>query len=195
MGITVASPKMSRLAAVSVLALVLAGCSSTISGSGIASTPGSASTSQPSTSTAGHSPVKFDPCKDIPANIITQLQLDDGAPRADSQNGGEIKNVFCMYHSRGDYYLTIAASNYTLDMLKKAGNYWGFQDLEIGGRPALFGYRMPEPSVDSCALNIAASTGVYGVMVGTARHSFAPYPDCLTAARTNAEVLAPYFPQ
>nr|WP_134085624.1 DUF3558 domain-containing protein [Mycobacteroides salmoniphilum] len=186
---------MSRIAVVALLALVLAGCSSTISGSETASTSGSATTSQPPTGAAGHAPVKFDPCKDIPANVIAQLQLDDGTPRPDSQNGGEIKNVFCMYHSRGDYYLTIAASNYTLDMLKNAGNYWGFQDLEIGGRPALFGYRMPEPSVDSCALNIAASTGVYGVMVGTARHSFAPYPDCLAVARTNAEALVPYFPQ
>lgn len=186
---------MLRMAVGAVLTLLLAGCSSTISGSGTTSTSNSVAPSQPPTSTAGHTSVKFDPCKDIPANVITQLQLDDGSPRPDSQDAGEIKNVFCMYHSRGDYYLTIAASNYTLDMLKKAGNYWGFQDLEIGGRRALFGYRTPEPSVDSCALNIAASTGVYGVMVGTARHSFAPYPDCLTAARTNAEALVPYFPQ
>lgn len=186
---------MLRVAIGTVLTLLLAGCSSTTSGSGITSAPDSDAPSQPPTSTAAQASVKFDPCKDIPTNVITQLQLDNGAPRPDSQNGSEIKNVFCMYHSRGDYYLTVAASNYTLDMLKKADNYWGFQDLEIGGRRALFGYRTPEPNVDSCALNIAASTGVYGVMVGTARHSFAPYPDCLTAARTNAEALVPYFPQ
>ncbi|CPR80782.1 Protein of uncharacterised function (DUF3558) [Mycobacteroides abscessus subsp. abscessus] len=190
----VSRPKMLRMAIGAVLTMLLTGCSSTISGSGTTSISDSDAPSQP-TSTTEHTSAKFDPCTDIPANVIAQLQLDNGTPRPDSQNGGEIKNVFCMYHSRGDYYLTVAASNYTLDMLRKADNYWGFQDLEIGGRPALFGYRTPEPSVDSCALNIAASSGVYGVMVGTARHSFAPYPDCLTAARTNAEALVSYFPQ
>lgn len=88
--------------------------------------------------------------------------------------------MFCMYDSSGEYFLTIAASNYTLDKLRNANNHWGYRDLEIGGRQALFGYGKPEPDTESCALNIAASTGVYGVLIGTAHHSFAPTRTALT---------------
>ncbi|MUM22503.1 DUF3558 domain-containing protein [Mycobacterium sp. CBMA271] len=179
------------------VALAVAGCATPISGSPASAPAGSlAVSSTPTTTTPTGLPhVTFDPCKDVPASVIAQLQLDERPPRLDTQTDGQIENVFCKLHSRGDYYLTIAASNYTLDNLRKADNYWGYQELVIGGRRALFGYGKPEPNADSCALNIAASTGVYGVLVGTGDDSFAPYSDCLTAARTNAEALAPYFPR
>ncbi|WP_083337869.1 DUF3558 domain-containing protein [Mycobacteroides franklinii] len=187
---------MSRALLAVLLAITVAGCSPSVPGAATtSSTPTSSGTSSIPTNSGGRAHITFDPCKDVPAGVIAQLQLDDGTPRPDTQTDGEIENVFCKYHSRGSYYLTIAASNYTLDMLKNAGNLWGFQELQIGGRPALFGYRTPEPNKESCSLNIAASTGVYGVLVGTGRDSFSPFPDCLTAARTNAETLVAYFPQ
>lgn len=187
---------MLRAVLLALLAITTMSCSHPVPGAATTSSiPTSNGTSPIPKNGGGRTHITFDPCKDIPASVISQLQLDDGAPRPDTQTDGEIENVFCKYHSRGSYYLTIAASNYTLDMLKKAGNLWGFQDLQIGGRPALFGYRTPEPNTESCSLNIAASTGVYGVLVGTGRDSFAPFPDCLTAARTNAETLVAYFPQ
>ncbi len=185
---------MSRIAIVVLLALALAGCSSKVSGSATTSISDSRATSHVPTSAAAPSATAFDPCKDIPGNVIAQLGL-VGPPRPDNQSGGGTENVFCMYDSSGDYFLTIAASNYTLDKLRKANNHWGYQDLEIGGRRALFGYGKPEPDTESCALNVASSIWVYGVLVGTAHHSFAPYADCLDAARKIADVLVPYFPE
>ena len=185
---------MRRAVVAAALMLSLAGCSSTISGTATTSTSDSATTTRVPTTTAGPAPITFDPCKDIPASVVAQLGL-VGPPRPDSQSGGGTENVFCMYDSTGAYFLTIAASNYTLDQWRKANNYWGYQELEIGGRPSLFGYGKPEPDTESCAINIAASTGVYGVLVGTAHHSFAPYPGCLDAARKSAEILVPYLPQ
>lgn len=194
LGPAAASNAMLRTAIALIFAITLGGCSGKTSGSATTSTSDSAATKPTSSTTTSRSTTAFDPCKDIPAEVITRLGL-VGPPRPDSQSGGGTENVFCMYDSSGGYFLTIAASNYTLDKLRNANNHWGYRDLEIGGRQALFGYGKPEPDTESCALNIAASTGVYGVLIGTAHHSFAPYTDCLDAARKTAEALVPYFPE
>lgn len=177
---------MFRTAFLASLVLVVAGCSSPITGTAV--------TSQLPTNSKGRVDITFDPCKEIPANIIEQLQLDRKPPRPDAQSDGDIETVFCKYYSRTRYLLTVAASNYTLDMLKKANNHWGYEDLEVGGRHALFAYRGTPPEKDSCVINLAATTGVYGVAVSTSHEDFTPYPDCMTAVRKNIDALLPYFP-
>ncbi|MUM15997.1 DUF3558 domain-containing protein [Mycobacterium sp. CBMA271] len=175
---------MPRIAAFASLLLVLVGCSNPISGS--------AAMSSIPTNTAGRVHITFDPCKDIPAKVIADLKL--SKPRPDSQTDGEIETVFCKYRSQGKYYLTIAASNHTLEALKKANKGWDLREIEVGGRKAISTIDSPQPSTDDCSINVSATTGVYGVLVGTADHSFDPYPDCMTAVRTNTEALLPYFP-
>lgn len=184
---------MSRMLVGVIFALVLTSCSTQVPGAPVTSSKPT-TTSQLPTNANGRVHITFDPCKDIPAAAIQQLQLDAKPPRSDTQSDGDIENVFCKYYPRGEYLLTLAASNYTLEMLRQSNNEWGYQDLEIGGRKALFGYRSVQPKTDSCALNISASTGVYGVLISSSPGEFAPYPDCLTAARKNAEGLVPYLP-
>lgn len=184
---------MSRILAWVAVVLVLAGCSTPVPDEPVTSSERPAASQLP-TNTKGRVHITFDPCKDIPSAVIQQLQLDAKPPRPDTQSDGDIENVFCKYYPRGEYLLTLAASNYTLDMLRQANDEWGYQELEIGGRKALFGYRSAQPQTDSCALNISASTGVYGVLISSSPGEFAPYPDCLTAARKNAEGLVPHLP-
>lgn len=178
---------MIRAVAAAALAILAAGCSDPVAGTAV--------TSSPTTNKSGLAHVTFDPCKDIPASVITELQLDRKPPRSDTQTDGDIENVFCKYYPRGEYLLTIAASNYTLDMLKQAGNQFGYQELVMGGRKMLFAYRTRPPDTSSCTLNVAATTGLYGVLIDSSPNEFAPYPDCMTAARKNMEGLLPYFPQ
>lgn len=177
---------MSRVAFLISVMLFMTGCSSPVTGSPV--------TSPLPTNSKGRAHITFDPCKDIPTSIVEQLQLDRKPPRPDSQTDGDIETVFCKYYPRTRYLLTVAASNYTLDMLKKANNHWGYQDLEIGGRKALFAYRATPPQKDSCVINVEATTGVYGVAVDTSHEDFTPYPDCMTAVRSNLDTLLPYFP-
>ncbi|WP_255795956.1 DUF3558 domain-containing protein [Mycobacteroides abscessus] len=177
---------MSRLAFLASLVLVAAACSSPVTGA--------PTTSQLPTNSKGRVHITFDPCKEIPASVVGQLHLDRKPPRPDTQTDGEIETVFCKYYPQTRYLLTVSASNYTLDMLKKANNHWGYQDLEVGGRRALFAYRGTAPAKDSCIINVEATTGVYGVAVDTSHEDFTPYPDCMTAARTNTDALLSYFP-
>ncbi|WP_234802715.1 DUF3558 domain-containing protein [Mycobacteroides salmoniphilum] len=186
---------MLRIAILASLMIASAGCSGSIPGTAVTSS-GSAVASQLPTNTAGRARITFDPCKDIPAGVIADLQLDAKPPRPDTQTDGDIENVFCKYYPKAPHYLlTVAASNYTLDMLKKTNNEWGYQEFEVNGRKMLFGYRSPQPETNSCALNVAATTGVYGVLAVGVHNDFTPFPDCLTAVKRNMEGLLPYFPQ
>jgi Protein of unknown function (DUF3558) len=187
---------MFRISALALLSLTVAACTSPVTGTPTTSPTPTAATSSPiPTNQSGRVHITFEPCKDIPADIIKDLRLDRSPPRPDTQTDGEIENVFCKYRSQGKYYLTIAASNHTLETLKKSNRGWDLKEFEIGGRQAISTFDSPQPSTDDCSINVAASTGVYGVLVGTADHSFDPYPDCMTAARANTEALLPYLPR
>lgn len=187
---------MSRIALLALLTLTTAACTSPVVGTPTASPTSTAASSSPiPTNQAGRVHITFEPCKDIPANVIKDLKLDKSPPRPDTQTDGEIENVFCKYRSQGKYYLTIAASNHTLETLKTTNRGWDLQEFVIGGRQAISTFDSPQPSTDDCSINVEATTGVYGVLVGTADHSFDPYPDCMAAARASTEALLPYFPR
>lgn len=148
------------------------------------------------TNKSGPTDIDWDPCKAIPASTITQLQLDSRPPEPDSlgKGGTGVQVVRCKYRAQSGYYLSVNASNYTLDMDKKDPDHWDYQDFEINGRKALSYILSPRPRTTGCAIDVSASTGVYGVLVNQGVNGFAPYPDCLTAARKNVEALLPYFP-
>ncbi|AKC38722.1 DUF3558 domain-containing protein [Mycobacteroides chelonae] len=174
-----------RLALVST-GVVLAACGPSV--------PGTPVTSPLPTNDKGHTRITFDPCKEIPANVIAQQKLDSRPPEPNSINGGGVENYLCKYRAQSGYYLSISASNYTLEMDKKDTTHWGYRDFEINGRKALSFYLSTQPRKDGCAIDVAASTGVYGVLVSDGLNGFDPYPDCLSAAQANIEAFMPYFP-
>ncbi|WP_255789256.1 DUF3558 domain-containing protein [Mycobacteroides abscessus] len=112
-------------------------------------------------------------------------------PEADRSTDGDIENNTCGYLAQARYGVTVAASNYTLDMDKKA--HPGFKELEINGRRALSFYLF-EGNTDTCAIDVEAITGTYGVKVDSALGKFGDFPDCLTAARAHLDAFLPYFP-
>ena len=103
--------------------------------------------------------------------------------------------MFCYYYPKApNFLLSLAASNYTMEMLKKLSGHWGIEEYEIGGRRALATFDAKPPRTDICSISVAATTGVYGVLITGFHDDFTPYPDCKTAARTNMEALLPYLP-
>lgn len=175
-----------RILALACAGMVLIACGPPISGTPVASPL--------PTNDKGHTRITYEPCKEIPASVIAQQQLDAQPPEPNSINGGGVENYLCQYKSRSGYYLQVSASNYTLDMDKRDTSHWGYRDFEINGRKALSYYLTPPPRTNGCAIDVAASTGVYGVLVSDGLNGFAPYPDCLATAQANIEALMPYFP-
>lgn len=154
--------------------------------------PAAASTSTVATNTAGRPTITYEPCKQIPAEVVREQQLDRRAPEPDRSTDGEIENNICGYLAQARYGVTVAASNYTLDMDKKVGHY-SYKEFDIGGRRAL-SFFLFAGNTNTCAIDVEASTGTYGVKVDSALGKFGNFPDCLTAARTHLDAFLPYFP-
>ncbi|MUM16003.1 DUF3558 domain-containing protein [Mycobacterium sp. CBMA271] len=155
---------------------------------------GTPTTSPLPTNKSGHTRITWEPCTEIPSSVIAEQQLDARPPERKSLGTDGVMVIGCKYKSRTGYYFTIDASNYTLKMDKKDDTHWDYRDFEINGRTALSYYVSSRPHTDGCAIDVAATTGLYGVMVSDGNNGFAPYPDCLAAARANIEALLPYFP-
>ncbi|MBB4855145.1 hypothetical protein HNP40_002537 [Mycobacteroides chelonae] len=150
-------------------------------------------TSAIATNAAGRPKITYEPCKEIPATVVAQQKLDRRPPEPDRRTDGETENNTCGYLAQARYGVTVTASNYTLDMDKKDPAHWGFTDLEISGRKAL-SYYLFQGDTNTCAIDLQATTGVYGVMVDSATGKFGQFPDCLTAARAHLEAFLPHFP-
>lgn len=172
--------------------MLLASCSH----SGIQPNPvtSTTTTSTIATNTKGRPAVSYDPCTAFPANLLQSLDLTRKPPEPASQSDGDIENKMCYFYSTHKHNVTVAASNYTLEMDRKIAGHWGFQDTEVGGRKALSYYLSKQPDASTCAIDVSASAGIFGVMVGSAAKDYAPYPDCLGAARAYAEAFLPHFP-
>ncbi|MBN7314890.1 DUF3558 domain-containing protein [Mycobacteroides abscessus] len=154
--------------------------------------PPAATTSTVATNTAGRPTITYEPCKQIPAEVVREQQLDRRAPEPDRSTDGAIENNICGYLAQARYGVTVAASNYTLDMDKKVGHF-GYKEFDIGGRRALSFYLFAG-NTNTCAIDVEASTGTYGVKVDSALGKFGNFPDCLTAARAHLDAFLPYFP-
>lgn len=179
------------------LAILAPSCTSTkTSTDGTAVTQPGVSTSirttPPATNADGQPKITFDPCKDIPASALQAENL--SMPRPDRKTDGSVEEISCGFRPQPtDYRVRITASNYTLAMDRKVEGHWGFQDLTIGDRNALFFYPYPGGRTSDCVIDIEATTGVYGVLI-TGDYKYGPYPDCMAAARHYAEAFVQYFP-
>lgn len=148
-------------------------------------------TSAAATNAKGRFTVAFEPCAQIPASVVGQQKLDRRPPKPNRSSDGDIENNTCGYLAQKDYGVTVAASNYTLDMDKKA--YPDSTELEINGRQARSFYLF-KGNTDTCAIDIEAPFGVYGVKVDSTSGKFGEFPDCLTAARAHLDAFLPYLP-
>ncbi|MGH3726791.1 MAG: DUF3558 domain-containing protein [Mycobacterium sp.] len=167
-------------------ATVVTACTSPVAGTPV--------TSVLPTNSKGHTRITYDPCNELPTSVIAQQQLDSQPPKPNTINGGGVENNLCKYRAQSGYYISVSASNYTLEMDKKDKTHWGYRDFEINGRKAVSFYVSTPPEKDGCSIDVEASTGVYGVLVTAGLNGYAPYPDCMAAAQANIEAFMPYFP-
>lgn len=182
-----------RLAVACALAILATACNHT--GIQPSATPPTATTapSAVATNERGRPKITYEPCREIPASVITQQKLDRRPPEPDRSTDGNIENNRCFYMAQARYGVTVTASNYTLEMDKKIDYHGDFREFEINGRRAL-SYYVTKGVADSCTIDVEATTGTYGVLVANAKNTFGEFPDCLSAARAHIDAFLPYFP-
>ncbi|OHU80128.1 DUF3558 family protein [Mycobacteroides chelonae] len=186
-----ATSRCVRPAVAAVSAALLVSCShSGIQPSASTTSAVTTTTSAAATNAKGRPTVTFDPCTQIPAGVIAQQKLDRRPPKPNRSSDGDIENNTCGYLAQKDYGVTVAASNYTLDMDKKA--YPDSTELEINGRRAR-SFHLFEGNTDTCAIDVEAPFGVYGVKIDSTSSKFGEFPDCLAAARAHLDAFLPYL--
>ncbi|WP_272868811.1 DUF3558 family protein [Mycobacteroides salmoniphilum] len=187
---------MSRYIRPTVAALktaLLASCSHTSIQPNAGTVAATTTTSAVANNAGGRPIIAYEPCREIPATAVAQQKLDRRRLEPDRRTDGKTENNTCGYLAQARYGVTVTASNYTLDMDKTDSTHWDFKNLEINGRKAL-SYYLFQRDTSTCAIDLQATTGVYGVMVDSATGKFGEFPDCLTAARAHLDAFLPYFP-
>lgn len=184
---------MRRLLSLSCAVLLVGAC--TPGNPPAATETAAATTTAVATNKAGLPAITFDPCTQLPASVIAAQKLDKRPPRPERISDGKTESNICRYLSWAGYGVSVWASNYTIEMDKKVPGHWGFQEFDINGRRALSFYLSAEPEQNTCNIEVAATTGIYGVKVDSAHAGYGDYPDCLTTARAHLDAFLPYFPQ
>lgn len=148
------------------------------------------------TNVAGRPSVTFRPCDEIPVGILRQLRLDQGPATFSSQSSKTgVQSKTCTYRpvSR-QYRVVIVASDYTLGTDQDDPTHRDQQAFALDGRRALSYGISGEPGTFSCEVDVAATTGIFGVQVATVTGKYGPFPDCPSTARHHLDAFLPYFP-
>ncbi|SLF47676.1 DUF3558 family protein [Mycobacteroides abscessus] len=180
------SPR-ARNATIAAIAFALTSCSAVT---------GTAIRAPVPTNAAGLPQIFMRPCEQVPHLVLRQQLLDPSpeiASKHTTRSGTETWT--CTYQSTDRrQHVTIIASNNTLDHGQADQPYAHRQDLTIGGRRAA-SFRLPSMAqTHACEVDIAATTGIYGVQLSAASTEYSPYRDCAFAALHYTEAFLPYLP-
>ncbi|SHU73652.1 Protein of uncharacterised function (DUF3558) [Mycobacteroides abscessus subsp. abscessus] len=145
---------------------------------------------------AGLPQVFVRPCEQVPPLVLRQQLLDPSpavASKHTTRRGTETRT--CTYRSADRrQHVTIIASNSTLDHEQADRPQAHGRDLILGGRRAV-SFELIDPTPpNACEIDIAATTGIYGVQLSAASAEYSPYRDCASAAQHYAEAFLPYLP-
>lgn len=174
-------------AAMAAITLTLASCSAVA---------GTATRAPVPTNGAGLARVFVRPCEQIP-HLVLRQQLLDPSPAVVSKHttrsGTETRT--CTYRSTDDsQHITIIASNSLLNQGQARLLGADRHALTIGGRRAVSFVLPNSVQTHACEVDLAATTGIYGVQLSTADTDYTPHRGCLAAAEHYAQAFAPYFP-
>ncbi|HLS79512.1 MAG TPA: DUF3558 domain-containing protein, partial [Nocardia sp.] len=126
-------------------ALVLAGCEST-------SEPESeSSTTSASTNMQTEAPTAYNPCTDVPQEILDAEKLK--MPREQTSSVSGIEWQGCMWVQSDGYAATIQTSNISVDMVIEK-NLLDTRELEIAGRRSVSSRRVEDHSEAVCTVNV-----------------------------------------
>ncbi|MBF6185760.1 DUF3558 domain-containing protein [Nocardia farcinica] len=129
--------------------VVLGGCDSSVDGD---AGPAGSATVAPSSEMAPKAPAGFDPCADIPQELLDSEGLRLPSPQNSTGPGG-IEWKGCMWVQTDGVTATIQVTNITVEMVK-ARNLPDSTELNIGGRSAISSRRSPDHPDAVCTLNV-----------------------------------------
>ncbi|MEV6255648.1 DUF3558 domain-containing protein [Nocardia sp. NPDC051911] len=144
---------ISGLAIVAAVALV--GCGSSSSG-------GHASSDSPSPiavpSLAAGAPQGYDPCKDIPADVLSSENLTLRG-QADAEAAGGVKWRGCRYGRSNGYVVSIRTTNLTVEVVR-AKQLPEAQEFTIAGRRAISTRQFDGPYIkEACTVDVSMQGG------------------------------------
>ena len=180
----VATAKRGRLVAlVCGAALALAGCESSSEGSATPSAP----------SIAPETPTGFDPCTDIPQEVLDSEGLEDPMPD-DSRAGGGLKWDGCMWVITDGYTPSIRTTNITLEMVREK-NFPEETEFTAGTRKAISTRQLESHAEASCIVNVEMRGGsLEFALTNPSSNRKTGHLDTCDLARNLAVKVAPSIP-
>ncbi|MFI1464974.1 DUF3558 domain-containing protein [Nocardia carnea] len=113
------------------IALLVAGCGTDSEG---AATPVTTATGLP---IAAEAPSSFDPCTEIPQEILASEDLRRGVTDANVDGAQGIKWRGCRFVAPDSYAVGITTTNLTLDVVRDNENFSVRNEYAVDGRPAM----------------------------------------------------------
>lgn len=165
---------------------VLAGCDS--------STEGAASPEVPAGPTlAAEIPAGFDPCNDIPQDVLDSEGLRGKNPDKSERSSGA-KWVGCLWAQPDGYGVSIRTTNLTVELVRSK-NFADATEFTAGGRPALSTRQLEHRPEESCHVNVEMKGGSleFGLTNPPSRSKSGQTDTCVLA-RALAEKVAPSIP-
>ncbi|MGH3723253.1 MAG: DUF3558 domain-containing protein [Mycobacterium sp.] len=148
------------------------------------------------TNITGRPSVTFRPCDEMPVGVLRQLRLDQSPTAFSSQSSKTgFQSKTCTYRPLSrQYRVVIVVANYTLGAHQNDLTHRDKQAFTLDGRRALSYGISGEPGTFSCEVDVAATTGIFGVRIATNTGKYGPYADCPSTARHHLDAFLPYFP-
>lgn len=165
---------------------VLAGCES--------STNGSAAPEPPAGPTlAAEVPVGFDPCTDIPQEVLDSEELRNKVEDNSERSSGA-KWVGCLWGQPHGYAASIRTTNLTLELVRSK-NFPDATEFTAGGRHALSTRQVEERPEESCYVNVQMEGGSleFG-LTNPPSGAKTGHLDTCELARSLAQKVAPSIP-
>ncbi|WP_169816287.1 DUF3558 domain-containing protein [Nocardia miyunensis] len=131
-------------------ALLVAGCGPS------GSQPASERSSSSSAAIAPDVPTGYDPCTQIPQNVLNDFQLHSSIPSENSANGTKWEG--CQWVRSNWYGIAIQVTNATIDMIRDQ-HYQDTQEFTIGNRRAISSRQAPDHPMQQCTVNVEIKGG------------------------------------
>jgi hypothetical protein len=185
-GVVAVGNRGQLIALVCGVVLVLSGCGS--------STEGAASPEVPADPTlAAEIPTGFDPCTDIPQEVLDSEGLRNKNPDKSVRSSGA-KWLGCLWAQPDGYGVSIRTTNLTLELVRSK-DFPDATEFTAGGRPALSARQLEHRPKESCHVNVEMVGGTleFGLTNPPSR-SKTGHMDTCELARALAGKVAPSIP-
>lgn len=167
-----------RLLMAATMMWAAAGCGSAVEG-----------TAEPASGQEG----LFDPCNDIPDDVLRKAGLDPATEEADIAGVEQPGWKICKW-TEDWFFLNIMSTTRTIDEVRGNSGYVDVESVEIGGRSGIEFHAVNDPGVSRCFVAVQAEHGATWISVNTKATYVPPEPTCALTT-TFAESLGDYLPK